>query len=641
MYGLYHTGFCHPLYRLYRPGFARVPRGGDYTNAMSGKPCFAFAALLAGLPAVVPNLTAQSPCANTPAYSTCEMVFELSEADAAAHSNPYGNVDLTAQFRSPRQHTFSQPAFWDGGRRMVIRFAPTEAGEWVYRLASNIAAWDGQTGSFTAAASDAPGFIRAANVHHWAYTERNLPHLWMGATERGLATLEEDSFRALADARAAQKFNHVRGLVLGDGPDSGYSSPDAPDLARFRRLEERVRYLNQKGIVADLILAGTPAQLTRLFPGRDDRRRFIRYVVGRLAAFNVTWQGVERFEDSLDGRAVMREIGTSLKETDPFQHPRTSGARITSAPLLDDHWMDFAAYGTADDGVGAIEHQLYPVPFVNLDFGREDSGAGKTGPDDVDTATFRHRLWNATMDGQYVTYANTGSGAPYANAPGARQMSVWFDVLSDTRHWELEPYFDVDGGRAVALEDVDYLVYIEKPGPVELRVEKHGYDVLWINPIDGEITRRKFSGDHFTGEPPDKSHDWVLHVVRESRVESMNRSFKFESRDIVLQEIDSNTGKVPFAIEQPAGDLKVGVPAVFSAKVTRETRATRSMMWLWIGEVPADGQGYRVLATGQQGSLKVPAGVARDFPVVMSLRLYGMNGNGKVYALDKAYQVTR
>ena len=51
------------------------------------------------------------------------------------------------------------------------------------------------------------------------------------------------------------------------------------------------------------------------------------------------------------------------------------------------------------------------------------------------------------MDGQYVTYAGSG--------PGAKQMTVWFDFMSDTRHWELEPYFDVDGGThvAVVLED--------------------------------------------------------------------------------------------------------------------------------------------------------------------------------------------
>lgn len=610
---------------------------------MNGKRFLLFATLVTWLAAGGIPLAAQSPCDNTPAYSPCEIALELSPADAASHPNPYVSIDLKGEFRSPHQKTFLQPAFWDGGTKMVIRFTPTEDGPWIYRLTSNVAAWEGKSGSFTAATSEAPGFVRAANVHHWAYSERNLPHLWMGVTEMQWATLDDASFHAEADTRAAQKFNHMRGLVLGEGAESGFTAPDSPDLARFHRLEERIRYLNQKGIVADLILAASPGQWSRQFPDRDARRRAVRYLVARFAPFNITWEAMDSFEDDLDGRALLKELGGWLKDTDPYQHPRTSGAQITSAPLLDDHWMNFAAYGSAEDSVGAIEHQLYPVPFVNLNLGREDSGAGKSGTDAVDAATFRHRLWNATMDGQYVTYANTGSGPQYVNSPGAKAMSVWFDVLSDTRHWELEPYFDVDGGRAVALEDSDYLVYVEKPGPVEVLVEKHGYDVLWINPADGEITRQKFKGDHFTGEPPDKSHDWVLHVVREGHLESMAKSYKFTSReqDISLQEIEANTDKVPFAIEQPAGDLNVGKPAPFSVKIKRDTRATRSMTYLWIGEVTAQGQGYRVLATGARGTLTVPPGIAKSYPDVMSLRLYGMNANGKVYALDKAFQIKR
>ena len=572
------------------------------------------------LATLTPRLPAQSSCNNTPAYSPCEIAFELSAPDAEAHPNPYASVNLQAEFRSPRHRTYLISAYWDGGRKFVLRFVPTEQGQWDYLLKSNIASWDGQTGSFTAAGSDAPGFIRPANVHHWAYTERSTSgldraHLWMGVTEMAFASLDDAAFRAMADARAAQKFNHVRGLVWSEGGDQ-------LDLPQFRRLDERVRYLNQKGIAADLILAPGPAELVKRFPNFDDRRRFVRYIAGRYAAFNVTWEVFEHFEDYIDGRAMAKEVGSALQEFDPYQHPRTSGARVTSAPLLEDKWMTFAAYGTTDDAVGAVEHQLYPVPFVNLAVA------------DPDAAAFRRRLWNATMDGQYVTAAG---------AAAAKAMTVWFDILSDTRHWELEPYFDIDGGRAVALEGTEYLVYQEKPAPIELLVEKHGYDVLWINPADGVVTRRKFSGDHFTGEPPDRSHDWVLHVVREGRVESMNRSYKFESREILLQEVETFPGKVPFEIEQPASaaDITAGKPVPFAAVIKRETRATRSMMWLWTGEVAADGQGYRVLATGQKGTLTVPADLAKSYPAVVNLRLYGMNGNGKVYALDRALQQGR
>jgi hypothetical protein len=581
--------------------------------------------------ALVPlALRAQSTCNNTPAYSPCEMVFELGEKDAAAHPQPYVSVDLRVEFRSPRRHTYALPGYWDGGRRMVIRFSPTEAGDWDYHVTSNIAEWNEKTGTFTAAASEAPGFIRAANMHHWAYAERDAaiferPHLWMGASEMRFAFLDDAAFRAVADARAAQKFNHLRGVVMQEGRDAAYQSPDSPDLAQFQRLDQRVRYLNERGITADLVLAGGPGFLTKVFPTWEQRRRFIRFVVGRYAAMNVTWQVVDRFEDYADGRALLKEIGALLKEMDAYQHPRSTGAGVTSAPLLDDGWMDFVADGSTDDNVGAIEHQLYAAPFVNVDLGREDS----------DTAAFRRRLWNATMDGQYVTYAGGGSDA---NSPGARQMTVWFDFMSDTRHWELEPYFDVDGGRAVALEDTEYVVYVAQPGPVELAVEKHGYDVYWMNPINGEITKSKkrFSGDHFTGEPPDKSHDWVLHVVREGHLAGMNKSYRFESREIVLQEIESDSPKVPFVIDQPSGDILVKLPPPYAAKMTHETHATRSMLWMWTGEVAADGQGYRVIGTGQKGMLWPLAGLAKNFPAIMHLKLYGMNANGKVYTMDAA-----
>ncbi len=425
-------------------------------------------------------------CNNTPAYTPCELVFELSDRDAAAHPNPYASVELRAEVRSPRNRTISIPGYWDGGRRMVIRLAPTDGGQWAFHLIANVAALNDQTGTFTATDSDASGFIKAANMHHWSYTERQKPHLWMGATELRFAFLDDAAFRTMADARAEQKFNHLRGWVTGDGSDAAYSAPDSPKLEQFRNLDERVRYLNRKGIVADLVLAGGEGTLTKLFPTPEQRRRFVRYVVGRYAAMNVTWQCVENFEDYPDARALLKEIGAALKDADGFQHPRSAGARVTSAPLLDDGWMDFAAYGNTDDNVGAIEHQLYPVPFVNLQIGGADAAA----------AASRHRLWNATMDGQYPTLAQ---GAADASA-----MSVWFDVLSATRHWELEPYFDVDGGRALALEDTEYLVYIEKPGPLELTVAKHGYDVFWIDPATGETVRKKFSGDHFTGAPPDQ-----------------------------------------------------------------------------------------------------------------------------------------
>src|SRR5262249_5370484 len=274
------------------------------------------------------------------------------------------------------------------------------------------------------------GFIRAANVHHFAYTDdnKNVPHLWMG----------DNSGFADSGASAKQKYNHIRGAVLG-GPgdaDKIFPKPDTLNPAPLRQLDEQILGLNRRAVSADLVLASGPGALTRLFPTRQDRERFIRYLVARYAAMNITWQGVDAFEEYENGRDLMKEIGLLLKKLDPYQHPRSTGSLTPSAPLLDDGWMDYITYRSSDDQLGAIEHQLYAAPAVNL-------GTGEAlNPD-----ALRRRLWNVTMNGQYPGFGN----------------AAWFEFFSQSRHWDLEPYFDVDGGRALALEEVEYIVYLEKP----------------------------------------------------------------------------------------------------------------------------------------------------------------------------------
>ncbi len=74
------------------------------------------------------SAVAGTPCEGTPAYSPCELAFELTPADLAAHPNPYASVTLRIEFRSPRFRTYAMPAFWDGGGKMIVRFTPTEVG---------------------------------------------------------------------------------------------------------------------------------------------------------------------------------------------------------------------------------------------------------------------------------------------------------------------------------------------------------------------------------------------------------------------------------------------------------------------------------------------------------------------------------
>jgi Domain of unknown function (DUF5060) len=521
-------------------------------------------------------------CATARAWSACDLTFELAPRENPEHA------ELRAEFRSPRFKTYLLRAFLDG-RKLIIRFTPTGAGKWDYRLTSNLPRLDGQAGTLTAAESDSPGFVRVANVHHFA-TENLQQHLWMSTSIDRFVEMPRPDFERLVEQRSQEKFSHLR-VTIDAGTDLGEAAA-------------RIRVINDKGLTADIVLAAIPADA-------GQREAYLNSIVPRFSAFNITWAGIPSFEAAAHGRAARKDVGALFKKLDPYDHPRTTMASGTSAGLVGDGWMNVLTYGTPDVNVGSVEHQFYQFPAVN---------AGIQSQQD---------LWNATMNGQYPA---SGSGA---------YMKAWAEFMAGNRYWELEPYFDVDGGRALALEGVDYIVYVEKPGLVELTVENHAYDVVWMNPATGELTKQKdYKGEHFTGEPPDKSHDWVLRVSREGHKAAMLKSYKFDSRPVPVQEVEMNVLKIPFEITAPEGtELSLSKPARFAVKIKRDSRATRSLLVEWTAEIPLDGEGYRVVGTGREGTLAIPKSLANRYPAVMSLHMMLLNANGKAYVLDRVFKL--
>ncbi|MEQ1883837.1 MAG: putative collagen-binding domain-containing protein [Bryobacteraceae bacterium] len=528
----------------------------------------------------------QQGCSMVAEWSSCDLAFELTPQDNSAQ------MTLSGEFRSPRHRTYLLNAFREGSR-MIFRFAPSEAGVWEYKLTSNVARWNDQEGQLAAAAApEAPGFVQVRNVHHFATEGNAKQHLWMAAALDRFTEIPRPEFDKAVSDRADGKYTHLRVTL-------------APNT-NLNEAVERIRAINVKGLVVDLVLAAIPLEA-------QARQQYLTDIVARFAALNITWSSGAGFEEIPHGRSVLKDAGTLLKRLDAYQHPRTAMASVTSAPLLGDAWMNIRSYGTTDANVGAVEHQLYQVPAINTGIQSQKD------------------LWNATMNGQYPASGN----GPY--------MKAWSAILSASRYWELEPYFDVDGGRAIALDGTEYLIYIEKPALVELTVEKHGYDVAWFNPATGEMTKAKeYNGEHFTGEPPDKSHDWVLRLSREGRKEGMLGSYKFESRRVPVQEVETDPQRVPFEVAAPVADeISLSNPPKFSLKTKRETRATRSLLVEWTAEVVLDGEGYRLAGSGREGTLRIPTSVANKLPGVVLMRVAILNANGKAYTADKVYRLTQ
>jgi len=227
---------------------------------------------------------AQTVCPPTPRYSACDLIFDIPTARGDR------TLDLHAEFRSPTANTALVNAFWDGGTKWVIRFTPTEAGNYTYRLTSEIDALNGKTGTFTASPNDKQGWLRAANIHHFALVEGNqiTQYLWMGAVVPGFASMDAARWKSLVDTRAAQHFNHLAVTLIDDSNAAQFRAPET-----YRAAEEKIRYANDRGIAIDVAFFGPDGLMTRLLPEHEDRQKWFVYALSRLAAYDVTWQGLE------------------------------------------------------------------------------------------------------------------------------------------------------------------------------------------------------------------------------------------------------------------------------------------------------------------------------------------------------------
>ena len=605
-------------------------------------------------------------CDSVPVYEPCEISMALSAAEVEAHPNPYVSVELRAEFRSPKKGTtYVIPAFWDGGGTFRLRFSPLDEGRWDFRLISNLDSLNRRMASFNALPPRSPGFVRIFNLRYFRYDQPETAHFWMGDTCYKFATIPWETFRRLIDVRAEQKFNHLRGLVLGfdESAQKVLADPDRPSPEHFREVDRRVAYMNSKGITYDLLLAGDRNQLAELLPERRQRERYVRYLVARYAAMNITWQGVQEWEEYQDGARLLREIYSYISKMDPYKHPRSTHAVTTSAALFEEGWMDYIVQQSSSTDLAAVEYEMYPVPHVNAELGYENSGAGKTHRHHVHTEEFRRRLWRAAMNGQYVTFGNTGTyggrgfdvDVRFADSPGARQMTHLHDFFTQTRYWDLETYPRVAGGPAMSLEltrfrsesmqGIEYMVYVEKPRQVELLVAKGKYDISWFNPIDGAWVHEKdkLKGERFTtAGPPDPSHDWVLYVRREGKKQGMNKSYFLESRRPKPKEIENTPSEVPFVIQLPEpGPLVAGEEYEFNATLTKDSRAAKRMRWVWAAEAPGSNKGYRILGAGQFGKFRIPTDITERYPITFQVRLIGVDGLRRLYESIGTYKLLR
>ena len=236
--------------------------------------------------------------------------------------NPFVDVQLSAVLSTGTAAAVTVRGFYDGGGQYRARFMPPTTGSYTYATRSNVAALDGQTGSFDVVAPT-PGnhgpVAATPNRTTLSYADGS-PHHTIGTTVYGMfggwgAATTNVTARTLESLRASP-FNKVRVMAFPVGaPDSPADllpyeptggTPGAPsDLTRFhlpfwRNVDEIVAALLELDVEADIILfnlytgsypkglacmGGPNASTYDLAPDT----LFLQYIIARLAAFRNVW----------------------------------------------------------------------------------------------------------------------------------------------------------------------------------------------------------------------------------------------------------------------------------------------------------------------------------------------------------------
>ncbi len=534
--------------------------------------------------------------ANTPAAVRVWEVFEISMQSKTSYENPYAagfpddgqslvRVTFTAESGVMAGKKIVVSGFWDGCDTWKARFAPPAAGDWSYASASTDPGLDRKTGTLTVTEWTAGerkenptrnGFIRVCKTgnragRYFEYAD-GTPFFWLGDTwwnwtKRGIPL---HRFQTLVEDRARKGFTVGQLFVAGNGWGRSSSLLDETysilDVNHMQKVDSMVTYANAKGMTV-WVHAWWARENMNERVGPEKMRRWWRYLVHRLGAYNVLWVVAGEYNMYNYGGLGLdfwKDLGKMIKSEDPYERivsahttPPTYGGGFgapqwsTGDVLHGEAWLD---YNQIQTGHGQWKGERTPF-IVARDYSRIPAKPTVvTEPwyefviDTASAAYVRYAGWTSVLSGApghsygggHVWKAHVpeapagrdnwpmemGFGTNTLDYPGAMGMSYMARFFRGLRWWELEPHNDVVSGAAdlfcAAVPGEEYVVYSRFGGTIHIDLKPASsndtFRYEWYNPRAGTYSKNEeiLTGPTATLTTPDMQ-DWVLHVYGQER----------------------------------------------------------------------------------------------------------------------------
>ena len=475
--------------------------------------------------------------------------------------------------------SLTMEGFWDGNwdtrNTFRIRFSPPATGVWKYESISGDPQMNGVKGEITCTdwtdqeKAENPtrrGHIQVCNDgsragRYFEYSDGTpffwIADIWSYWTKKGI---HFSSFQEVVKDRVNKGFtvgmmrfsSNRRGVPLDQ-------TCDIMDVNEMKRIDGMVAYANSRGMTIWLLHWWGGKYVMEL--SAEKMRRFNRYLVARLGAYNVVWVVAGEYNlDNYGGMGIdfWKNYGAYVKSIDPYQKrvlsihhtpPGWSGGKeapqwSTGEFLHNEKWMDFNQFQVGHDDwrqekipeIAKFEYSLNPPkPFLCtepwIEFLKQETPADMV----------RFGGWSSILSGGAGhTYGAGGiwiAHVPEAPAnvfsydfdwyhkaldyPGGNGIGIMSRFFQGMKWWKLEPNQKlIDENKdnfCSALPGKEYVIYLRHGGSVKVNLApssaKDKFNYRWFNPGTGTYQGSETisGGGTKTFSAPD-NFDWVLHI---------------------------------------------------------------------------------------------------------------------------------
>jgi len=514
---------------------------------------------------------------NVPRWS----VHEITLTTAGSYRNPYTETNLTATFNGPDGMRKTVKGFWDGGNTFRIRFSPTSQGTWSWFTNSSDAGLNGKSGSIDCIAPLAGqhGFLRrdANNRTSFVRDDGTRYFMWgQSYYDVMLNVIAKGGWKMAVDNSLAHRMNKIRLHVYAsktyttDKEDTTYpqiipyggtfDSPNRDELniRYWQGLDDYVKYLESKGVIADLIPFNAYVDLAgvRMWGTQKQDERYLRYILARYAAFpNVIWCIINEWAASKKGQSYFDTLGSIVRNEDQWM---AEGSFLRPLSLHQNTRIDFQFFGSSwpvhaiiqygvrnkqTDTVNEFQNTAgtkYPngdewgnagvvynlgrnTPVVNDEYGY----IGESNPISLTPTQHRRAIWGIAAAGGYGAAGDvrrTSTGNPeisgdWLDAPEYDDIKrlVDFFTTKGLSYWKMSSQnsLKTSGTRVYVLAETgrQYLIYAAIGGTFSVHIAPGTYIARRYNPRTGEDTPLKeLSGGGSRSFATPDANDWVVYL---------------------------------------------------------------------------------------------------------------------------------